>query len=258
MRVKCTVVTTSQRHYPVWFVASLVVMSSLVIAFNAGATVLPTTYTTPVSHLSKQVGWQQPQQEARLQSAQQALSNDEYHLSYRLLEPMARQGNDRAQYQLAMLYDSSRNLESAAAKAVYWYKKAAHQGHQDAQHNLAVAYANGNGVEQNIGKAMYWWQRAAAAGQVDAQYNLGIIYATGKGGVERNLPRAAKWWRQAAIAGDAMAQYNLAALYANGINSVRHYCEAARWWEKSAANGFSQANIALQKIKLKQDYHSCW
>lgn len=259
MRVKCAVNNKNAHlHYSTWFVVSLLVLVGIAITFNAVAAVVPTAYTPATSFLTQQVGWQQPQQEARLASAQQAFSNDEYYLSHRLLEPLAVQGNVSAQYQLAMLYDSSRNLESAAARAAYWYKKAAKQGHQDAEHNLAVAYANGDGVAQDMGKAIRWWQQAAATGHVDAQYNLGVIYATGKDGVERNLAKAVKWWRQAAIAGDAMAQYNLAALYANGVESVRSYCEATRWWEKSAANGFSQANIALQMIKLKQDYHSCW
>ena len=261
MRVKSIIVNGDPKEQfrpgVTWWLLSLLFVK-LLLSQNVQAAISQTAFTSEKILLTQQVGWQQPQQIAKLASAQQAFSDEEYHLSHRLLEPLAIQGHVLAQYQLAMLYDSGRESEGALANAVYWYQKAARNGHHNAQHNLAVAYANGEGVAQNMNKAVTWWRRAAIAGHTDAQYNLGIIYATGKNGVERNLSKAAKWWRQAAIAGDPMAQYNLAALYANGVETIKSYCEATRWWEKSAASGFTQANLALQVIKLKQDYYSCW
>lgn len=243
-------------HLVVWFM--VLTLAALVFSPAANAAVLNLAYAHHDASLTRQVGWQQPRQTDKFQSAREASSDDEVHLSYRLLKPLAKQGHTIAQYQLALLHDGEHDAYTSLVKAAYWYEQAARNGHKDAQHNLAVAYANGEGVEQNINKALSWWKRAALAGHTDAQYNLGIIYATGKGGVQTDLVKAAKWWRQAAISGDAMAQYNLAALYANGVESIKSYCEATRWWEKASESGFLQASIALNAIKQKQDYQSCW
>ena len=250
-----SVSSTSMSHI---FWPMMIIMAAFLYSQSAVSAVNQHASYNQHTLLKQQAGWQATQQIAKLESAREAFSDEEVHLSYRLLQPLAMQGHTLAQYQLATLHDSEQGAYSSLAKAAYWYQKAAKNGHKDAQHNLAVAYANGDGLEQDINKALQWWKRAALAGHIDAQYNLGIIYATGKGGVESDLGKAAKWWRLAAIGGDPMAQYNLAALFANGIESVRSYCEATRWWEKSAANGFSQANVALAAIKQKQDYTSCW
>lgn len=242
--------------YALWFI--ILTITAFLFSPTANSAVMSAAYTHQETFLKQQLGWQVLQQSTKLQSARKAFSDEEVHLSYRLLKPLAMQGHTLAQYQLATLHDSEYASYASLSKAAFWYQKAAKNGHRNAQHNLAVAYANGEGVEPNINKAVSWWKRAAIAGHTDAQYNLGIIYATGKDGVESDLAKAAKWWRLAAIAGDPMAQYNLAALFANGIESVRSYCEATRWWEKAAANGFTQANIALSAIKQKQDYNSCW
>ena len=55
-----------------------------------------------------------------------------------------------------------------------------------------------------------------------------------------------------------MAQYNLGTIYVNGEDEVTSYCEAMRWWEKSAEKGVQQASWALEVIKSRRDYQSCW
>lgn len=242
-----------------WPIRNLLILLMIaLVAVNAEAGISVSNNGSDKSLLLQIAGWQHLQQMKNLHTAQQAYADDEYYLTHRLLEPLARQGHALAQYQLAMLYDTVDVSPETMEQSVFWYNKAASNGHQNAQHNLAVAYANGDGVEKNIRKAIRWWTRAAISGHTDAQYNLGIVYATGKDGVAQDLVKAAKWWRLAAIAGDAMAQYNLAALYANGVESLRSYCEAIRWWQAAAANGFEQANLALQVMKSKQEYSSCW
>ena len=206
----------------------------------------------------KQVGYHQEWVKRLDKLAKEAFEDDEPYLAARIWSAMAEKGVADAAYRLGMLYDSGNGVERDASRAAYWYRRAAEDGHVYAQHNLAVAYANGDGVELNYDLALSWWKQAARFGNADSQYNLGIVYAIGVHGVRRNISMAKKWWRKAAMKGDAMAQYNLGTIYVNGEGQVTSYCEAMRWWEKSAEKGVQQANWALQAIKSRQDYQSCW
>ena len=205
-----------------------------------------------------QLGTQEQSDLRQLVNGLRAFSREDYPLASRLLSPLADKGLSEAQFYMGMMSDAGLGVEKSVEQAYLWYLAAARGGHPNAQHNLAVAYAQGEGVTTNPAKALYWWQRAANQGNADAQYNLGIVYAVGKLGVTKNLQTAKLWWRKAAINGDGMAQYNLGILYANSKGQERSYCEAARWWEKSVANGVSQAGVALEILKLKKDYTSCW
>ena len=207
---------------------------------------------------TKSVGYQLPWIERLTKVSEEAFNDDEHALAMRIWQTLADAGDSESAYKLGMLYDMGGDgVEQDATQAAFWYLQAAKAGHLHAQHNLAAAYASGDGVEMDISLALVWWKRAARTGNSDSQYNLGIVYAMGVHGVKKNLDQAKKWWRKAAMKGDPMAQYNLGTIYANG-EDVRSYCEATRWWEKSALMGVQQASWALEVIKTRHDYHSCW
>jgi hypothetical protein len=80
---------------------------------------------------------------------------------------LAEGGDKEAQYFLGMSYKSTfhragvpHNYELAA----YWLLKSAKQGDEAAQHNLAMLYENGYGVAQDYRKAVWWHKKAAAQG----------------------------------------------------------------------------------------------
>lgn len=224
-------------------------------ALNSGERIVTASI---VSDGIDQIGHKGQARMLQLVRGLRAFGREDYHLARRNLLPLAKQGVVEAQFYVGMMYDSGLGVEKDLAEAFGWYQFAAYEGHSSAQHNLAVAYANGEGITPNSSKAIYWWKQAAQQGNADAQYNLGIVYAVGKLGIKPNINQAKNWWRKAAIGGDAMAQYNLGILYANGKGSVRSYCEATRWWEQSAKNGVQQANTALEILKHKKDYYTCW
>jgi len=56
------------------------------------------------------------------------------------------------------------------------YRKAAENGNIKAQFNLATLYENGEGTEKNLEKAFYWYQKASENGNEAAQYNLVLSY----------------------------------------------------------------------------------
>ena len=47
------------------------------------------------------------------------------------------------------------------SQAVLWYGRAAEQNNARAQFNLAVMYESGRGVEQSAERAEYWYSEAA-------------------------------------------------------------------------------------------------
>ena len=241
--------------------AAILFICLIMAAGNASAATLSPrdAYSSLLKHKqAKSVGYQVAWVERLTKVADDAFNDDEHAMAKRVWQMLAESGDSEAAYKLGMLYDMGGDgVEQDAAQAASWYLQAAKAGHLHAQHNLAAAYASGDGVEMDISQALAWWKRAARTGNSDSQYNLGIVYAMGVHGVKKNLDQAKKWWRKAAMKGDPMAQYNLGTIYANG-EDVRSYCEATRWWEKSASMGVQQASWALEVIKTRQDYRSCW
>ena len=92
----------------------------------------------------------------------------DYQEAFRLLEPLAEQGNAQAQYKLGLMYGSGEGVTQDYAKAVPWYRRAAEQGHLDAQLYLANKYQFGFGVPQSDLQAYAWSSIAAAQGEMTA------------------------------------------------------------------------------------------
>jgi uncharacterized protein len=86
------------------------------------------------------------------------------------------------------------------------YQPLADQGDARAQHNLGVMYANGQGVPQDHAAAVSWWRRAAEQGFAQAQGALAVMYERGEG-VRRDLVQAHKWYSLAASRFDLSDKY---------------------------------------------------
>ncbi|MBL4829235.1 MAG: sel1 repeat family protein [Aliivibrio sp.] len=84
--------------------------------------------------------------------------------------------------------------------AVKWYTLAAGQGNDRAQFNLGVMYKKGLGVSQDYKVAIGWYTLAAEQGNDRAQHNLGVMHAKGLG-VSQDYKAAAKWYTLAAEQG---------------------------------------------------------
>lgn len=120
----------------------------------------------------------------------------------------AKQGDSRAQYHLAWMYDDGAGVSQNDQLAIKWYLVAAEQGDIDAQYNLALMYDKGEGVAQDFQQAMSWYRKAARQGDTDAQYNLGSIYLSGDG-VTKSHVMAYMLWSVAAMSGDEGATIGL-------------------------------------------------
>ncbi|BBP02460.1 tetratricopeptide repeat protein [Sulfuriferula nivalis] len=176
----------------------------------------------------------------------------------------AQQGDSKAQFELALLYENRTQLDQAAE----WLQKAANQGYARAQDHLGVQYFISGDVPYDACQAAAWWRKAADQGDMDAQTNLGGQYFLGEG-VPQSFGQAAAWWRKAADQGYARAQYDLGVLYALGhgvaqdsviayalfnLAAIGNYKNAAKLRDEDSAN-MTDAQIS-EGLKLTQRMRS--
>ena len=129
--------------------------------------------------------------------ADAAYARGDYATAYRLLKPLAEQGNARAQYDLGFMHEKGQGVPKDDVEAAKWYRKAAEQGNAIAQVNLGFMYDKGQGVPKDDVEAAKRWRKAAEEGFARAQYNLGFMYDTGQG-VPKDYIQAYMWFSIAA------------------------------------------------------------
>ena len=181
--------------------------------------------------------------------ADAAYARGDYATAYRLLKPLAEQGNARAQYDLGFMHEKGQGVPKDDVEAVKWFRKAAEQGIPKAQFNLGIMYERGKGVPQDYAEAVKWLRRAAAQGYTKAEYNLGFMYAKGQG-VPKDDVEAAKRWRKAAEEGFARAQYNLGFMYDTGQGVPKDYIQAYMWFS-IAASRFHESERENRELAVK-------
>ena len=140
-----------------------------------------------------------------------AFDAGDYQRAARLLEPIAKKGDARAQFRLGYLYEFGLGVRQDYGQAMLWYRKAADQGDANGQYNLGHLYATGLGVSVNFPEAVRWFEKAARQGDPDAQAAMGLAYENGNG-VAVDKRRAADWFAKAAAQGDPIAKSRLEAL----------------------------------------------
>jgi uncharacterized protein len=95
-------------------------------------------------------------------------TKENYETALRLLRPLAKQGDARAERFLGDLYYSGHGVPEDKVEAARWYLKAAEQGYTLAQRYLGVLYKKGIGVFRDIVRADMWLTLAAVGGDESA------------------------------------------------------------------------------------------
>ncbi len=89
-----------------------------------------------------------------------AAESGDYKTALQKWEPLAKQGDALAQFNLALLYHSGAGVAVDERKAVSWYHKAADNGYYYAQEYLAIGYQEGwFGLPKDKKQAEYWLKR---------------------------------------------------------------------------------------------------
>ena len=108
-----------------------------------------------------------------LSDAQRAADMGDYAKAFKLLKPLAKQGNAVAQFKLATLYYSGRGARQNNKEAMRLYQLAAEQGHVVAQSNLATLYYRGEGAPMDYILAHMW--KNIAASNADGERRLRYV-----------------------------------------------------------------------------------
>jgi TPR repeat protein len=97
--------------------------------------------------------------------ARAAYYDGDYATAFKLIKPLAEQGDASAQFNLGVMYAKGEGVIENDKKAVKWFRLAAEQGDAEAQNNLGTMYHNGEGVLQDNKKAHMWYNIARANGE---------------------------------------------------------------------------------------------
>jgi TPR repeat protein len=137
-------------------------------------------------------------------AGQAAFDANDYATALREWEPLAEQGNARAQVKLGLMYRKGNGVPQDYAEAAIWYKKAAELGDAKGQVILGIAYSSGLGVPQDYAEAAKWYRKAAEQGDAGAQDLLGRMHARGEG-LPQDYATAHMWLNLASGNGSAVS-----------------------------------------------------
>ncbi len=159
-------------QFAVLTVATLFLLVTVTVATIAGA-----TDETVVEEATEAVGWDLYRRGFYEEAiAVWTVAADEY-------------ADAGAAFRLGEEHFDAKVVERDVALAVKYLKQGAEAGDERAQHDLATMYDNGWGVTADIDKAAHWYLSAALQGSAVAQYNIGTMYETGES-VEQDIAKA--------------------------------------------------------------------
>ncbi len=122
------------------------------------------------------------------------------------------QGDGNAAFLVGAAHENGSNgLAKDVKEAHRYYLMGATQGNIKAQFNLASMYEAGRGCSVDMRQAYLWYEKAAEQGEWEAQYNLGLFLIDGKG-CDVDTTLAHMWFSVAATDGNAEAIHNRDAL----------------------------------------------
>lgn len=170
-----------------------------------------------------------------------------YKKTLQLIQPLANNGNPRAQTILGRCYENGLGVEQDMAVAAQWFQLAAEQNYSEAQVLLAYCYEIGAGVPKNPQQVMNLMTRAAENGNAEAQFNLALNYSQGLYGAPKNEQQAFNWASLAAKQGYAQAERFLGACYQYGFGTPADEALANEWYKKAEAQGLSREGSIFSK-----------
>ena len=105
---------------------------------------------------------------ADFQAGMDAYNRGDFKTALREWQPLAEQGDARAQFSFGLLYENGDGVPRDYAKARQWYEKASAQGDGKAQLYLGLQSSFGQGVPMDVVEAYMWYSLAADNGNMHA------------------------------------------------------------------------------------------
>jgi TPR repeat protein len=89
----------------------------------------------------------------------------------------AKNGNAKAQFDLAIMYATGRGVQKNERIAFNWFHKSARNNYAPAKHYMGISFLQGRGVREQKELARYWFRLAAKQGYRDSAFYLAKIDA---------------------------------------------------------------------------------
>ena len=172
-----------------------------------------------------------------LDEAWTAYNIGQYNKVVQMVQPLASEGNPRAQVLLARCYENGLGVAQDMDTAAKWFRIAADQNYAEAQVQLAYLYELGAGVPKNDTAVADLMGRAATAGNAEAQFNVALYFSQGRYGFAKNPEESFRLAKMAADQGNAQAQRYVGACYEYGVGVAENPAEAQMWYGKAKAQG---------------------
>lgn len=141
---------------------------------------------------------------ADFDAGERARARGDFAAAIKEWQPLATQGDARAQHALGRLYLLGDGVRRDPRAAADWFKRAADQGLPDGQFDLGQMIRDGVGMAADPHAAGAYFLKAAAKGHAGARYALGALFEQALG-VTDDPGRALAWYRLAAEAGHPFA-----------------------------------------------------
>lgn len=177
------------------------------------------------------------QVEQKLNEAWVAYNIGQYKKVLQLVQPLASDGNARAQIILGRCYENGLGVPQDMETAAKWFRLAAEQNNSEAQVLLAYQYELGQGVPKDDAAVVRLMTSAANAGNAEALFNLALYHGQGKYGFAKNPAESFRLAKMAADQGNAQAQRYVGACYEYGVGVPENATEAQVWYGKAKVQG---------------------
>ncbi len=145
--------------------------------------------------------------EAEFKKAEQAYANKDSKTFFEIINKLAHQGNAKAQYALATIYEGfgGTGIEKNEEESVKWLTLSATQGYPRAEYYVGIQYYRGKGLfPKDEKESLKWYKKSAEHGFINAQHSLGMVYYLGDG-IPKDYVEAYKWLHLASKKGYKMA-----------------------------------------------------
>ena len=142
-------------------------------------------------------------------------------------------------------------------KALYYLSYDASLGDDKAQYNLGIMYKKGLGVPVNNNEAFSWFFLSANQGNILANYALGHSYLKGLG-IKQNYKLALKAFKYSALREHPTSRLLIGNMYYQGQGIIVSYSRAFLWWSLAQdlnIDGTSE-NISMIKKKMTKGQYS--
>jgi uncharacterized protein len=133
---------------------------------------------------------------ADFQAGMDARNRGDFAKALREWQPLAEQGDVRAQFYLGMLYENGDGVPPDYEKAREWYEKSAAQGDANAQFYLGLMSAFGRGGPLDLAQAHMWYSLAAENGHVRAALHRNDLAKQMKPAQIADAQKRAKEWKR--------------------------------------------------------------